>query len=288
MRRRSRAGGEPLKARRRKTATLKRRTAPKAGRSRGSSAASEETKVARLTRELNESLQRQAASAEVLKVISRSTFDLTQVLNTLLASAARLCVADKGVILRPTRDASYCAAASYRHTPEYIELVGAQTYGPGSGGVVSRVLLEGKSVQVPDVLSDPEFKLRELARVGNFRTILGVPLLREGVTIGLLVLQRGAVRPFTDKQVKLVETFADQAVIAIENARLFEAEQQRTRELTEALEQQTATSEVLQVISSSPGDLEPVFEAMLAKAVRICDARFGNIFSWDGDALHLV
>src|SRR5262249_31142774 len=104
----------------------------------------------------------------------------------------------------------------------------------------------------------------------------------------VLVLHRAAVRPFTEKQIKLVETFADQAVIAIENTRLFEAEQQRTRELTESLEQQTATSEVLQVISRSPDDLEPVFATMLEKAVRICDAKFGNTYRWDGEALHLV
>src|SRR5262249_24365002 len=247
MRRRSSAGGEPAKAQRRKAVARKSRIAPKTMRSRNSSADIEETGVARLTRELNESMQRQAASAEVLKVISRSTFDLTQVLYTLLASAARLCEADKGVILRPTGDASFYAAASYRHTPEYKEFVGAQTYRPGSSGVVGRVLLEGKSVHVPDVLSDPDFKLREFARVGNFRTILGVPLLRDGIPIRVLVLQRAAVRPFNEKQIKLVESFADQAVIAIENTRLFEAEQQRTRELSDSLEQQTATSEVLQV-----------------------------------------
>jgi GAF domain-containing protein len=133
------------------------------------------------------------------------------------------------------------------------------TFAPGRGAVSGRVLLEGKSVQIADVLADPEFAYPEAARLGNFRTILGVPLLREGILIGIFLLYRAAVRPFTEKQTKLVETFADQAVIAIENVRLFEAEQQRTRELTEALEQQTATSEILGVISTSPGDLQPVF-----------------------------
>src|SRR5262249_43104218 len=142
--------------------------------------------------------------------------------------------------------------------------------------------------KIPDVSPDSESSFPESPRRGNIRTMLGVPLLREGIPIGIFNLHRAAVRPFTEKQIKLVETFADQAVIAIENVRLFEAEQQRTRELSESLEQQTATSEVLQVISSSPGDLQPVFEAMLEKAVRICDARFGNIFRWDGDVLNLV
>src|SRR5215468_12686257 len=138
----------------------------------------------------------------------------------------------------------------------------AQTYAPGRGGVVGRVLLERKSVQIPDVLADPEYAFRDFARIGDYRTILGVPLLRDGVPIGVLAMHRAAVRPFTDKQIELAETFADQAVIAIENVRLFDEVQARTKELTESLEQQTATSEVLQVISGSPGDLEPVFQAM--------------------------
>ena len=249
MRRRSSAGGEPAKVQRRKTAARKSRAAPKAVRPRNSSAAREETKVARLTRERDEASQQQAATAEVLKIISRSTFDLPKVLNTLLKSAARLCEADKGVILRPAGDGSYHVAATFRHTHEFIESQKGQLFVPGRNSVVSRVLLESKSVQITDVLADPEYALRETARLGGFRTILGVPLLRESIPIGVLLLQRAAVRPFTDKQIKLVTTFADQAVIAIENTRLFEAEQQRTRELSELLEQQTATSEVLQVIS---------------------------------------
>jgi GAF domain-containing protein len=236
-------------------------------RRRSSFAAREETKTARLTRERDEVFQQQSATAEVLKVISRSAFDLEAVLNTLVESAARLCEADKGVILRPIgTSACYRSAASYGHTPEFIEHTKTLTLEPGRGGANGRVLLEGRSVQIPDVLADPEYTFLETARLGNFRTILGVPLLREGIPIGIFNLHRAAVRPFTEKQIKLVETFADQAVIAIENVRLFEAEQQRTRELTESLEQQTATSEVLQVISSSPGELQPVFDAMLEKA----------------------
>ena len=289
MRRRSRVGGGPVKTRRRKAVTVKRRNAPKSARRPSSSSAREEKRVARLTGELNEALERQAATADVLQVISRSTFDLAKVLNTLLELAARLCEADKGVIHRPTgKDASYYVVATYRHTPEFIESQKGQLFAPGQSGVVGRVLMEGKSVQIPDVLNDPEYAFREFARLGGIRTMLGVPLLREGVPIGLLVLHRAVVRPFTDKQIKLVQTFADQAVIAIENSRLFEAEQQRTRELVESLEQQTATSEVLQVISSSPGDLELVFASMLERAVRICGARFGNIYRWQDGALHLI
>ena len=284
MRRRSRAGGEPVKTRRRKAVTAKRGNAPKSARRRSSSAAGQETKVARLTRELNESLERQAATADVLNVISRSTFDLAKVLNTLLELAARLCEADKGVILRPTgKDASYYVAASYRHTPEFTEYQTHLTFAPGRSGVVGRVLLEGKSVQIPDVLADPEYTLREIARLGDFRTILGVPLLREGIPIGVFVLQRAAVRPFTEKQIKLVETFADQAVIAIENVRLFEAEQQRTRELTESLEQQTATADVLKVISRSTFDLKAVLDTLVESATRLCAADKGAILMREGD-----
>jgi GAF domain-containing protein len=289
MRRRSRAGGERSKAQRRKTAARKSRIAPKAVRPRRSSATDQDTDVARLNRERDEAFRQQAATAEVLKVISRSLFDLPKVLNTLVESAARLCEADKALILRPTaKDSSYHSAASYRHTPAFIEMVGAQTFGPDRGGVTGRVLLEGKSVHIADVLADPEYKHRDLARVGDFRTILGVPLLREGIPIGIFLLQRAVVCPFSEKQIMLVETFADQAVIAIENTRLFEAEQQRRRELAESLEQQTATSEVLRVISSSRGELQQVFAAMLANAARICEAKYGLLWLVEADGFRPV
>src|SRR5262249_2465563 len=125
-------------------------------------------------------------------------------------------------------------------------------------------------------------------RLGGFRTLLGVPLLREGIPIGVIVVQRKIVRPFTDKQIELATTFADQAVIAIENVRLFDEVQARTRELSDSLEQQTATSEVLQVISSSPGELEPVFQAMLENAVRVCEAKFGILWLREGDGFRSV
>jgi class 3 adenylate cyclase len=271
------------------------RSAPKAMPRRGSAPAGQETEVARLTREnarllseLRENQHQKTAIGEVLTIISHSTFDLEKVLNMVLELAARLSEADKGVILRASGNRSYHAAASYQHKPEFMESQKGMLFAPGRSGVVGRVLLDGKSVQIPDIFNDPEFAYRKLARRGGFRTILGVPLLREGTPIGILVLHRADVRPFTEKQIKLVETFAAQAVIAIENARLLNELRQRTADLTASLEQQTATSEVLQVISSSPSDLQPVFESMLENAVRLCEAKFGNIYRCDGDTLHLV
>ena len=242
----------------------------------------------RLLNELRESLQQQTATADVLKVISRSTFDLKSVLNTLVESAARLCDADMANIWRP-EGTSYHLAASYgvaskfkewTKNKEYLEGVAIE---PGRGTIVGRALLDGKTVHVRDIQDDPEYDLSGLVSIGDYRTTLGVPLLREGTPIGVLFLTRTRVDPFTPQQIQLVATFADQAVIAIENVRLFEEVQKRTHELGESLEQQTATSEVLRVISSFPGDLEPVFEAVLANATRICEAKCGNLFLYDGD-----
>ena len=176
--------------------TRKSRVTSKAADPKSSSAAREETKVTRLTNELNEARQQLTATADVLNIISRSTFDLAKVLNTLLKLAARLCEADKGVILRPAGDARYYVAATFRHTPEFIESQNGQLFAPGRNSVFGRVLQKSKSVQIPDVLADPEYALRETARLGGFRTNLGVPLLRERIPIGVLLLHRAAVRPF--------------------------------------------------------------------------------------------
>ena len=287
MRRRSSAGGEPAKVPRRKTVARKSRITSKAADPKSSSAAREETRVAQLTRELKEALAHQAATADVLQVISRSIFDLQTVLDTLVESAARLCNAERTFIYRP-KDGSFHHAASYGYPKEFREFIAKSPLQSGRGSVVGRTALEKTVIHVTDTLADPEFTFARPPNLRPSRTLLGVPLIREGTLIGVMGLARPEVKPFNAKEIELATTFADQAVIAIENVRLFEAEQQRTRELTKSLEQQTATSEVLRVISSSPGDLQPVFDAMLANAVRICDATFGNIYRWDGDALHLV
>ena len=229
---------------------------------------------ARLLNELRELLQQQTATADVLKVISRSTFDLQTVLDTLVQSAARLCEADRSNIWRPSGDA-YKIAAAFGLSPDHEEVLKRRSVRPGRDSCVGRTLAEGKTVHIIDAQADPEYKRSDVLSIGVTRSMLGVPLIREGVPIGVLVVTRSTVRPFTEKQIELLTTFADQAVIAIENVRLFEAEQQRTRELTEFLEQQTATSEVLRVISSSPSELDPVFETMLANGARLCEAHFG-------------
>jgi GAF domain-containing protein len=241
----------------------------------------------RLLNELRESLQQQTATADVLKVISRSTFDLQTVLNTLVESAAGLCEADMAAIRRP-KGSAFLHVASRGVPREVTEYMENHPIGPDRGSVAGRVLLEGKPIHIPDVQADSEYTMVGITRQGGFPTILGVPLLREGTPIGVIILGRKAVRPFSDKQIQLAATFADQAVIAIENVRLFDEVQARTRELSEALEQQTATSEVLRVISSSPGELEPVFETMLANAIQLCGAKFGVMSLREGEAFRVV
>jgi GAF domain-containing protein len=242
----------------------------------------------RLLKELRESLQQQTATADVLKVISRSTFDLQTVLDTLVESAARLCHADKANIAR-IKNGSFQFAAFSGFQPDYNEYLKAlQMSKIDRGSITGRTVLERRIVHIPDILADPEFTWFEAQKRGNYRTVLGVPLLREGAPIGVLFLSRATVDPFTQQQIDLVSTFADQAVIAIENVRLFEAEQQRTRELSESLEQQTATSEVLRVISSSQGQLQPVFDTLLDNATRLCAAKFGTMFFCEGNDFRVV
>ena len=241
----------------------------------------------RLLNELRESLAQQTATADVLKVISRSTFDLKIVLNTLVESAAHLCEADMAALARP-KGSIYRYEAMFGHTREHEAFLSANPAGIDRGTAVGRTLVEGKVVHITDVLADPEYTYFGGQKLGGFRTLLGVPLLREGTPIGVLVVQRKTVRRFTDKQVELVTTFADQAVIAIENARLFEEVQARTKELSEALEQQTATADVLNVISRSPSELEPVLDTIVKTAARLCSAEYSFIVRCADDRCHLV
>jgi signal transduction histidine kinase len=224
----------------------------------------------------------------VLKVISRSAFDLQPVLDTLVESAARLCEAEMANIWRP-RDGAYRLAASYGVTERYKEyvrnkeLLETVAIEPGGGTVVGRTLLEGKTVHVHDLQADPDFNLSRVIALGDYRSTLGVPLLRQGVSIGVIVLTRTEVRPFTDKQIKLVSTFADQAVIAIENVRLFDEVQARTRELSQSVGELQALGEVTEAVNSTL-DLETVLSTIVAKAVQLSGTEAGAIYGYDEQA----
>ena len=230
----------------------------------------------RLLNELRELLQQQTATADVLKVISRSTFDLQTVLDTLVESAARLCEAENAILFRRQGD-TFHFAANYAFSQEYAEYMRVQVVLPGRNTLMGRTALEAKTVHIADVLEDPEYTWTESIKLGGYRTMLGVPLMREGEPVGVFSLTRQQVRPFTERQIELVKVFADQAVIAMENARLFDETKNRTRELIELLQQQTATADVLKVISRSTFDLTSVLQTLVELAARLCEADQGTI-----------
>ena len=234
------------------------------------------------TRDLTEALQQQTATADVLKVISRSAFDLDAVLETLIESARTLCDATQGMLLM--RDGPVLRMTKQKGYPEAFErwvLDNPQPPSPYSG--VGRAALTGKVAHFPDVLENPDYRLSEGQRLGGYRALLSVPLLREKDVLGVFSLGRPNPGPFTDRQIELVRTFADQAVIAIENVRLFDEVQARTRDLAEALQQQTATADVLKAISRSVFDLEFVLRTLIDTAVRLCHGSRGTIFIRNGD-----
>jgi signal transduction histidine kinase len=246
-----------------------------------------------LEQELAEAHRREGATAEVLKAISRSTFKLQDVLDSLIKSAVQLTGAETGIITKQDGEV-YRVAAIYGASPEFIETARQNPIPQGRQSATGRAVLERRVVHIHDVLDDREYTWVGQQRAG-VRTILAVPMLKEETVIGVIGCGRREVRPFTAKQIELVQTFADQAVIAIENTRLFEEVQVRNRELSErthelqvALDQQTATAEILRVISSSLGRLEPVFEAVLANARRLCGANFGQLFLYKDGYYHAV
>jgi GAF domain-containing protein len=231
------------------------------------------------TADLQEALEYQTAISGVLKVISGSGFALEPVFQMVVDTAARLCRADQAVIFR-LQDDAFRWAAGTNMVPEIERRMRAAAIRPGMGTLIGRVALQGRPVQIVDQQTDPLYEPKDNAQIGGVHTSLGVPLLRDGITIGAMGLNRLRVEPFTERQIELVSTFADQAVIAIENARLLTEQQ-------EALEQQTATAEVLGVINNSPGALQPVFDAMLDKATRLCQAQMGAFWTHDGEKMHV-
>jgi GAF domain-containing protein len=249
------------------------------------------TDLTERTADLTEALEQQTATSQVLQVISNSTGDLEHVFGTMLGNATRICEATFGALYLSESD-GFRATAMHNAPPAYEEARAGVVHPPPSSSLW-RAANTRQAFQIADVMLERGYIERDpfvvsAVALGGYRSVLSVPMLHEDKLVGVITIFRQEVRPFSDKQIELVQNFAAQAVIAIENARLLNELRQRTTELTEALEQQTATSDVLRVISSSPGDLEPVFQAVLQNATRICDAKYGMVFRFDGNAFSLA
>jgi GAF domain-containing protein len=243
------------------------------------------------TTDLTEALDQQTATSEVLQAISASPGDLEPVFAAMLERAVRICDAKFGTLYLAEGGKLRLMAA--QQAPAFVEAMSKRAFEPAPGGVFDQAIRSKRTVQIADLAATKPYIERhpasvEAVELGGIRTAMAVPMLKDDELIGVITIVRQEIRLFTNKQIELVTNFAAQAVIAIENTRLLNELRQRTDDLTESLEQQTATSEVLQVISSFPGDLEPVFASMLNNAVRIGDAAFGSIYRWMGGALHVV
>jgi GAF domain-containing protein len=271
MRRRVATGGKAGKQARRKGAK---------SRAAGNRASKQVLKVAQLRKQLGEAMQQQAATADVLRAIAGSPTDLKSVLDTLVESAARLCDADRAFIFQRSGNV-YVQAANHGFSRDFEKFARQNPIKMERGTITGRVAVDGKTIHVADVLNDPEYTGAQYQTRGHYRTGLGVPLLRAGKVIGVFFLSRSEVRPFTQKQIELVTTFADQALIAIENTRLF-------NETKEALERQTATADILKVISQSPTDVRPVFEAIAQRSNRLLDGHSTAVYRFINDMAELV
>ena len=275
--RRRKKGSKAGKAKRHKTLT---RGNASATRRPGSTLGDKDVNLAQVIRERDEALEQQRATSEVLSVISSSVADAQPVFEIIARSAARLCEALACHVFRFDGELIHLAA-TYGYSREAIEALRRHyPIPPGRESAAARAILSRTIEQIPDVQTDPDYVHGDTAKIVNYRSIVAVPMMKAGEPVGAIAMARPQTGYFPERQLELLRSFADQAVIAIENARLF-------NEKKETLEQQTATSEVLQVISSSPGELEPVFQAMLEKAVRICDANFGNLYLREGDAFRI-
>jgi signal transduction histidine kinase len=267
-------------------ARLRKRVALLERARRRRTAGSEQSQGLRI--ELAEALEQQTATSEILRVISRSQIDIQPVFDAIADSALRLCDAKVGNVFLFEGELVHLAAVAGadREGTEAVRRSFPQA--PSRASATTRAILTRRPITIPDILEDPEFRLSEMIRVAAFRSVMSIPMLRAGEPIGAITVTRAEAGPFSDRQLALLQTFADQAVIAIENVRLFKELEVRNTELTEALEQQTATAEILRVISRSQTDVQPVFDTIVRSAVRLCDGLFSALYQFDGELIHLV